>query len=69
VKAVLLVADVLHGVPHGRLDRVRAHGRPADLASDDDAVRGGERLATHANVARSETGLRALAKKQIDDFV
>ena len=41
----------------------------ADLASDDDAVRGGERLATHANVARIETGLRALAKKQIDDFV
>ncbi len=40
VKAVLLVADVFHGVPHGRLDRVRAHGRPADLASDNDAVRG-----------------------------
>jgi hypothetical protein len=73
VKAVLLVADLLDHVAHGLLDLVAHARRPAvgvrilvqiegalaaDLAADDDALRGHQRLAGDAR-------LRVLADEQV----
>ena len=43
--------------------------RAAHLACDDDAVRGGERLAGDAHIGRIDTRLRALTEEEIDDLV
>ena len=69
VKAFLLVADVLDGLPDGLDDLVVRNGRAADFAGDDHPVGGCKRLAGDADLVGIDAGLRALAEEEIDDFV
>ena len=69
VKAILLVADVLDRGTGDGLDPLGIDRRAADLAGNDDAVRGRERLAGHANGVGVDAFLGAFAEEQVDHFV
>ena len=81
VKAVLLVADIADRTTRGRpettgiddfvavLVGLHQAGRQANLAGDDDAIRGRQGLAGDANRPRVNASLLGLSIDQIDDLI
>ena len=69
MEAFLLVADRLDRRARRLLDRLGAEIGSAHFAGDDDAVGGRQRLAGDADAIGIETGARAFAEIEIDDFV
>ena len=70
VEAFLLVADVLDCAAHDAVDLFVGDGfGTAGFTCDHHFVGGGKRFASRADSPGIDTGLRTLAKKQIDNLV
>ncbi len=70
VEAVLFVADVADGEARQMRDQVLGdRRRPADLAADDDEIRGRHGLGGDADVLGVPALLRADAEERVDDLV